>query len=178
MPMPRVSVPYLALRAMGRMLCHMTAVQGEPRPSNLEQGWTVDDGTFGARLALVRQRMQWNIKEAARECGVPAASWGTWEAGSLPRRYTEICAQIAERTGASYMWLLTGPRVGRSAIRDPNEPSAFIGHKDDPKRPPHVAPRPFGPPRREHTRPVSAIPATRRRPSPVRPGNRPMRDGS
>lgn len=110
MPFTQVHVPYLALRAMSRMLCHMTAVQGEPRPSNLEQGWTVDDGTFGARLALVRQRMQWNIKEAARECGVPAASWGSWEAGSLPRRYTEICAQIAERTGASYMWLLTGPK--------------------------------------------------------------------
>jgi hypothetical protein len=124
MPMTRVSVLYLAFRAMGRMLCHMTAVQGEPRPSNLEQGWTVDDGTFGARLALVRQRMQWNIKEAARECGVPAASWGPWEAGSLPRRYTEICAKIAERTGADYMWLLTGPRGQKRTMASYPMPSS------------------------------------------------------
>jgi transcriptional regulator with XRE-family HTH domain len=87
----------------------MTAVQGEPRPRNLAQGWTVDDSTFGARLALVRQRMQWNVKEAARECGIPAASWGSWENGAMPRRYTEMCRLIAQRTGADYGWLLDGP---------------------------------------------------------------------
>lgn len=177
MPMTQVHVLYLAFRVMSRMLCHMTAVQGEPRPSNLEQGWTVDDGTFGARLALVRQRMQWNIKEAARECGVPAASWGTWEAGSLPRRYTEICAKIAERTGADYMWLLTGPGLNRK-VSDLNPAWATADHQDDPERVPHVAPRPFSPMRRDRSRPVSAIPATRRRPTPVRPGQRPMREAS
>jgi transcriptional regulator with XRE-family HTH domain len=93
------------------MLCHMEAVQRDPRPANLGQGWTVDDGTFGARLALIRQRMQWNIKEAARECGIPAASWGTWENGAMPRRYTEMCRLIAERTGCDYGWLLAGPRL-------------------------------------------------------------------
>ncbi len=87
----------------------MTAVHGEPRPANLGQGWTVDDSTFGARLALVRQRMQWNIKEAARECGIPAASWGTWENGAMPRRYTEMCRLIANRTGADLGWLVMGP---------------------------------------------------------------------
>lgn len=102
---------------MGRKLWHMTAVHGEPRPANLEQGWTVDDSTFGARLALVRQRMQWNIKEAARECGIPAASWGSWEVGAMPRRYTETCRLIANATGASYMWLLDG-RSGSSRETD------------------------------------------------------------
>lgn len=95
-------------------LCHMTAVQGEPRPANLGQGWTVDDSTFGARLALVRQRMQWNIKEAARECGIPAASWGSWESGSMPRRYTEMCQLIADRTGADVSWLVMGPSAQAS----------------------------------------------------------------
>src|SRR6188768_3176818 len=104
----------------------MTAVQGEPRPANLEQGWTVDDSTFGARLALVRQRMQWNIKEAARECGIAAASWGTWENGAMPRRYTEMCRLIADRTGADLTWLVMGPsrptgqagdRVTRTIVR-------------------------------------------------------------
>lgn len=90
------------------MLCVMTAVQGEPLSAKEGQGWRPDDSTFGARLALVRQRMQWNIKEAARECGIPAASWGTWEAGALPRRYTEMCRLITERTGADFIWLVAG----------------------------------------------------------------------
>lgn len=92
----------------------MTTVHGEPRPANLGQGWTVDDSTFGARLALVRQRMQWNIKEAARECGIPAASWGTWENGAMPRRYTEMCRLIANRTGADIGWLVMGPEGKRA----------------------------------------------------------------
>lgn len=94
----------------------MTAVHGEPRPRNLEQGWTVDDSTFGARLALVRQRMQWNIKEAARECGIPAASWGTWENGAMPRRYTEMCRLIADRTGCDYGWLVLGPQAAGAGL--------------------------------------------------------------
>jgi transcriptional regulator with XRE-family HTH domain len=106
MPIPMFDI---ASCVRTRKLCLMTAVQGEPRPSNLEQGWTVDDSTFGARLALVRQRMQWNIKEAARECGIPAASWGTWETGAMPRRYTEMCRLIAERTGCDFGWLALGP---------------------------------------------------------------------
>lgn len=113
----------------------MTAVQGEPRPRNLEQGWTVDDSTFGARLALVRQRMSWNIKEAARECGVPAASWGTWENGAMPRRYTEICRLISGRTGCDFGWLALGPQStgartthGYSTVTAPPP-----GHMDRPR---------------------------------------------
>ncbi|GIE75752.1 hypothetical protein Aph02nite_17020 [Actinoplanes philippinensis] len=90
----------------------MTAVHGEPSPANegtTGGGWTVDDTTFGARLALVRQRMQWNIKEAAKECGLPPASWGTWENGAMPRKYTEVCEKIARRTGADFVWLIAGP---------------------------------------------------------------------
>lgn len=112
----------------------MTAVQGEPLAANEGAGWTVDDSEFGARLALVRQRMQWNIKEAARECDVPAASWGSWEAGSMPRRYAEVCDKISRRTGADYVWLMAGSssRGARStaiahyfgpAIRTTDQPS-------------------------------------------------------
>lgn len=106
-----LTVHCIAICGMSRMLCLMTAVDGEPRPANLGRGWTVDDSTFGARLALVRQRMQWNIKEAARECGIPAASWGTWENGAMPRRYTEMCRLISQRTGCDHAWLLDGPMV-------------------------------------------------------------------
>lgn len=176
---------------MRRTLCHMTAVQGEPRPANLEQGWTVDDSTFGARLALVRQRMQWNIKEAARECGIPAASWGTWENGAMPRRYTEMCRLIADRTGADLTWLVMGPSrtTGRaSATGDLNDSSRRLIPSADGPSP--SAPRPnvrshrhvvagaspYGGGRRDAARPVSAIPFSRRRPNAVRSGSRPITD--
>jgi transcriptional regulator with XRE-family HTH domain len=122
-----LSVRCIAICVKTRKLCLMTAVYGEPRPANTGQGWTVDDSTFGARLALVRQRMQWNIKEAARECGIPAASWGTWENGAMPRRYTEMCRLIAERTGCDYGWLVLGPQSssaltthGYSTVTEPS----------------------------------------------------------
>jgi hypothetical protein len=150
----------LAICANGRMLCLMTAVQGEPRPSNLEQGWTVDDSTFGARLALVRQRMQWNIKQAARECGIPAASWGTWEDGALPRRYTENCRLIANRTGCDYGWLVDGPHLRGSAsvsVRNPHVAiQSPITHKP-------LSHRPRG---REDSRRPEAIRRTSRLPRP------------
>jgi len=142
----------IAICAKGRKLCLMTAVQGEPRPSNLEQGWTVDDSTFGARLALVRQRMRWNIKEAARECGIPAASWGTWEDGAMPRRYVEMCRLIAERTGADYGWLLDGP-----GLRGGVSPRTTHGYSTVTEPPPAHIDRPRD--NRPAGRPVGAVPA-------------------
>lgn len=78
--------------------------------------WVPDDSTFGARLALVRQRMQWgNVKEAAIACGLPAESWRTWERdGVTPRRVVEVASIISARTGCDYGWLLAGNRL-RSA---------------------------------------------------------------
>lgn len=93
----------------------MTAVHGERPDADLQKGWTVDDTTFGARLALVRQRMGWNIKEAATACGIPPASWASWEAGALPRKREETCEKIAAQTGADYLWLMVGPRTTSGA---------------------------------------------------------------
>lgn len=92
----------------------MTAPQVDPRTA----GWTADDGTFGARLALIRQRMQWgNVKEAAIACGLPPESWRTWERdGVAPRRIVDIAEQIAAKTGCDYLWLLTGRRVERPVV--------------------------------------------------------------
>lgn len=151
--MPQV-VRCIAFCANARKLCPMTAVHGEPRPANLGRGWTVDDSTFGARLALVRQRMQWNIKEAARECGIPAASWGSWENGAMPRRYTEMCRLIAERTGADYGWLLDGPHLMGKA----GEARTTHGYSTVTERPPAHIDRPRD--NRPSSRPVSAPPAT------------------
>ncbi len=87
----------------------MTAINEGREP----RGWIANDSTFGARLALIRQRMQWgNVKEAAVACGLPAESWRTWERdGVTPRRVVEIAAIISERTGCDYGWLLAGSRL-------------------------------------------------------------------
>lgn len=90
---------------MARYRPHMTiadVVHGEP--------WTANDGTFGARLALIRQRMSWgNLKEAAVACGIPVESWRAWERdGVMPQggRYFEICGKIAAVVGCDYGWLV------------------------------------------------------------------------
>lgn len=78
--------------------------------------WTADASTFGARLALVRQRMGWgNVKVAADKCGLPVESWRNWERdGMEPRRLTTIAMTIATATGCDYLWLVFGPGRGGS----------------------------------------------------------------
>lgn len=101
-----------------------TTAKPEPPAS-----WIPDDSTFGARLALIRQRMAWgNVKEAATACGLPAESWRTWERdGVEPRGLLRVAKQISDRTGCDYAWLVGGsalraspsttPRYGTSAER-------------------------------------------------------------
>ncbi len=74
--------------------------------------WIPDDSVFAARLAKVRNRMGWNAKEAAVECGLPPQSWRNWEAGKGPRDVVRVSRQISERTGVSLEWLVFG-EVGR-----------------------------------------------------------------
>lgn len=75
------------------------------------QGWVPDTSTFGARLALVRQRMGWgNVKEAADACAIAVESWRRWEAGRTePRSLVSACMKIAGVTGVDYRWLALGP---------------------------------------------------------------------
>jgi hypothetical protein len=89
-----------------RMTTEVGAPQSEP--------WTPTTDTFGARLALVRQRMSWgNVKEAADACGLPAENWRRWERDGIePRRLTTIAMAIATRTGCDYLWLVHGPNRG------------------------------------------------------------------
>lgn len=76
--------------------------------------WTADASTFGARLALVRQRMGWgNVKTAAQKCGLPVESWRNWERdGVEPRRLTTIAMTIASVSGCDFLWLVHGPDRG------------------------------------------------------------------
>lgn len=70
--------------------------------------WIPDTATFGARLALVRWHMGWNMKEAERECNLTQNSWNKWEEGSLPRNYVEVVNRIVLRTSVNKVWLMTG----------------------------------------------------------------------
>ncbi|HET6215327.1 MAG TPA: hypothetical protein VFE14_20850 [Micromonosporaceae bacterium] len=90
----------------------MTTTQG----IHSSTSWVPDDSTFGARLALIRQRMSWgNVKEAANACGLPVESWRNWERdGVAPRRIVEVASIIAGRTGCDLGWLIAGSR-----LRDP-----------------------------------------------------------
>ena len=120
--------------------------------STHKSGWVPNDEAFGARLALVRQRMGWgNVKEAALACGLPTQSWRTWERdGVQPRRLVEVASLIADRTGCDLGWLLAGSR-----LRGDRQPTRQLSTK---------GPAP--------TRPVSTS-TTRtnvtRRPTPLRP---------
>lgn len=79
--------------------------------------WIPDDSDLGARLALVRWRMSWNVKEAAAACGVPAASWRLWElGGAQPRNLMTVAGKIAARTGVDLGWLVGGSVLRSRAV--------------------------------------------------------------
>jgi len=90
--------------------------------------WVPDGHTFAARLALIRQRMGWNIKEAARACGLSDSSWREWELSDRrPRDYEYVCKQIANVAWCDLHWLMTG-----APMVPPHPPG-------QPFRPPHPA---------------------------------------
>jgi hypothetical protein len=97
-----------------------------PTTAEPTQGWTADDSTFGARLALIRQRMGWgNIARAAKECGVPTDSWRNWEVdGREPHRLTTIAMTIATKAGCDCLWLVHGPERGGTVRR-----SDYLGQR-------------------------------------------------
>ena len=92
----------------------LTAMSITEETGRQAPGWVANDATFGARLALIRQRMGWgNVAKAAKECGVPIDSWRNWERdGREPHRLTTIAMTIASRTGCDYLWLVHGPDRG------------------------------------------------------------------
>lgn len=81
---------------------------------DLQTKWVPRPDTFGARLALVRWRMGWNLKEAALACGFPEGNWREWETnGRVPRNIAEVALQISEHTrGVDDYWLMTGRMSG------------------------------------------------------------------
>lgn len=99
-----------------------------PTANTAPAAWVPDDNTFGARLALVRQRMGWgNVKLAAEACGLPPESWRTWERdGVEPRGLNRIARKVADVTGCSYAWLVdpalvSQPGTERVSTPKPNQ---------------------------------------------------------
>lgn len=72
-----------------------------------DEPWVPED-TFGSRLARIRQRIGWNVKEAADHCGITDQTWRNWEDGGMPRDFPATCAKIADRTGCNLKWLMLG----------------------------------------------------------------------
>jgi hypothetical protein len=124
-----------------------------------QTGWTADASTFGARLALIRQRMHWgNVKEAAEACGVPVESWRRWERDDRePHRRDRISESIARASGCDYLWLVHGPGRGVLPRMDSNhEPAGFVRVRR------HTTRRPVTRPREAH-RPGRPVAQTRPR---------------
>lgn len=106
--------------------------------------WIPRDDTFGARLAMVRQRFGWNLKQASLACGLPINAWAQWESnGRIPRNFAEVAELISDATGADDYWLMTGrinedlpngPIGGESPLSDSNRrpPLYIVGGSDFP----------------------------------------------
>lgn len=81
---------------------------------------------------MVRQRMGWNIKEAAFACGVKGTSWRGWELeGRRPRDLDDVCLKIASHTGCNDYWLMTGrttPNGGGGGESRPRESNPRPSH--------------------------------------------------
>lgn len=87
----------------------------------LPEPWVPGD-TFGARLALIRQRMGgWNVKRIAEFCGLDDQSWRNWERGDTngPRDYEGTCKKIAVATGCDLRWLMSGGPLTRWNTQSP-----------------------------------------------------------
>lgn len=76
-----------------------------------ELPWIPQDD-FRARLALVRNRMGWNVKDAGELTGVGDVNWRNWERGKHPRNLEDVCRKIAAACGCSYQWLMLGDAFG------------------------------------------------------------------
>jgi transcriptional regulator with XRE-family HTH domain len=72
-------------------------------------GWIPSTADFGARLALVRNHVRLNVKQAAAKAGVDDSSWMAWETkGTRPREMVSVAQKISEAFGCDLFWLLTG----------------------------------------------------------------------
>ena len=78
-------------------------------------GWVPTTESFGARLALTRQALRLNTKQAAEKCDIWPETWRRWERGHSPREMDVIAHRVADGLGVDYVWLLSGVTADGSA---------------------------------------------------------------
>lgn len=77
-----------------------------------ERGWIPQsDDTFAKRLQVIRMAKGLTVEQTAEMCGVPTATWSTWERGTKPRDFIEMVNRIAAALGVDLAWLAFGPEV-------------------------------------------------------------------
>ena len=139
-PLIDLSLYFLCIPAYPVRMTPMSPTETQAQTSP----WVPSDKTFGARLALIRQRMGWgNVKKAAEECGLPVQSWRTWERdGVMPHRFITIAITIATRTGCDLDWLVYGPEkpikpIATGMRLDPHVVATVVAREaaSDPLRP-------------------------------------------
>lgn len=100
----RVKVGILSVMTTGTLGTSAAKDEGQSSP------WIPTDHEFGMRLAMVRRQMGWNMKQAAAECGIAAATWRLWEdQGASPHDLIAKGRKIAQRTGCDLSWLVGLP---------------------------------------------------------------------
>lgn len=88
--------------------CRKLRGMAAPQHDDGSDGWVAED-TWGARLALVRQRMGWNYEQAGHACEIEPETWRQWEkVGRSPRKIHEVARRISDQSGANYVWLMAG----------------------------------------------------------------------
>ena len=141
----------LASCVIDGILCLMTT-----ETTGAGETWIPSTDDFGSRLSLVRRHMGWNIKEAARECGVSGATWRLWEVdGGQPRNVLTIAMTIATRTGVDYLWLVHGPNRGGAVSTRHYVSQRVVARIADPGMAPTDDQPPTNRPVRQ-TRPIAA----------------------
>lgn len=69
--------------------------------------------TFAGRLRVLRLALgDISVEEASDRCGLPTATWRTWEKGAHPRRMADVVARIEDSTGVDRDWLMWGGDTG------------------------------------------------------------------
>lgn len=121
------------------------------------------------KVAMVRAGV--TGRELARRLGTSQTWVSTRLNGTTPLDLNEL-QRIADALGVTVIDLLTPTlKLSKDAPGPNGRPDRPVSAIPSPR---HTTSRPLGPSRRDITRPSSPVPPSRRRPSPVRPGDRAM----
>ena len=132
----------------------------------------------GKRIKLKLFLAEMSGRDLAAKLGV-SASWVSYRLSGKQEIGVDDLLRIADVLGVGVHDLLPTPEevatATRGGDRDLKEGYGRLGRSADVTAARHVSPRPFGQSARsDSSRPVSAIPASRRRPQVVRSSTRPM----